>query len=301
MSSRGSNFPDGDGIGEQESKMPRLSLACDQCRRRKVRCDVQQPKCHNCDLRGENCKTTDLRNPDAIYASRRRADTRQHHRAKAAEARAAAKRATHERRNSGCNSVPSTQDHVRRIMGPPSNDEARREDHDLTCVDSNNATSVASLNYGTAPPSAHWTAASDDNCSTGSPFVPSQASTESSRAITWIERGYRVSNREIAANNGTVDTTASPDVHQENSEQEGQQMDSVVLADETSTRVKVSSTSRGYLSANNCDTFERCALICRSVHGWKQYAVPVRPRGSTYESIWILAYESTLSTCDALQ
>ncbi|KAI3529031.1 fungal specific transcription factor domain-containing protein [Colletotrichum filicis] len=54
--------------GEQpQSSHPkriRLSLACNQCRKRKVRCDAQTPKCHNCILRGDECQTTNPRNPN---------------------------------------------------------------------------------------------------------------------------------------------------------------------------------------------------------------------------------------------
>lgn len=39
----------------------RLSLACNLCRKRKVRCDARLPKCGNCTVRNETCETTDLR------------------------------------------------------------------------------------------------------------------------------------------------------------------------------------------------------------------------------------------------
>lgn len=42
-------------------KPTRLSLACNTCRKRKVRCDAGQPKCGNCTVRNETCETTDLR------------------------------------------------------------------------------------------------------------------------------------------------------------------------------------------------------------------------------------------------
>ncbi|KAK1992422.1 fungal-specific transcription factor domain-containing protein [Colletotrichum falcatum] len=48
---------------QPHSKRIRLSLACNQCRKRKVRCDAQTPKCHNCILRGDDCQTTNPRNP----------------------------------------------------------------------------------------------------------------------------------------------------------------------------------------------------------------------------------------------
>ncbi|KAH9903930.1 fungal-specific transcription factor domain-containing protein [Xylariomycetidae sp. FL2044] len=47
------------------AKRIRLSLACNQCRKRKVRCDAETPKCRNCWLRGDVCETTDPRKPDA--------------------------------------------------------------------------------------------------------------------------------------------------------------------------------------------------------------------------------------------
>ncbi|KAK2012473.1 fungal-specific transcription factor domain-containing protein [Colletotrichum eremochloae] len=49
---------------QSHSKRVRLSLACNQCRKRKVRCDAQTPKCHNCILRGDECHTTNPRNPN---------------------------------------------------------------------------------------------------------------------------------------------------------------------------------------------------------------------------------------------
>ncbi|TPX08026.1 uncharacterized protein E0L32_010226 [Thyridium curvatum] len=50
---------------QSQPKRIRLSLACNNCRRRKVRCDTEQPKCRNCWLRDEECETTDPRYPDA--------------------------------------------------------------------------------------------------------------------------------------------------------------------------------------------------------------------------------------------
>ena len=44
-------------------KPARLSLACNVCRKRKVRCDAGQPKCGNCTVRNETCEATDLRRP----------------------------------------------------------------------------------------------------------------------------------------------------------------------------------------------------------------------------------------------
>ncbi|KAM5354629.1 hypothetical protein ACJ41O_001276 [Fusarium nematophilum] len=46
------------------SKRGRLSLACTQCRKRKVRCDATTPKCRNCVLRGDSCETFDPRRPN---------------------------------------------------------------------------------------------------------------------------------------------------------------------------------------------------------------------------------------------
>ncbi|KAG8672836.1 hypothetical protein FPOAC2_06246 [Fusarium poae] len=48
------------------SKRGRLSLACTQCRKRKVRCDATTPKCRNCVLRGDECTTFDPRRPNAV-------------------------------------------------------------------------------------------------------------------------------------------------------------------------------------------------------------------------------------------
>ncbi|KAK1569890.1 fungal-specific transcription factor domain-containing protein [Colletotrichum navitas] len=53
-----------DSGNQSHSKRIRLSLACNQCRKRKVRCDAQTPKCHNCILRGDDCQTTNPRNPN---------------------------------------------------------------------------------------------------------------------------------------------------------------------------------------------------------------------------------------------
>lgn len=52
-------------------KRIRLSIACDQCRKRKVKCDTETPKCRNCWLRDEVCETTDPRCPDGGTTVRR--------------------------------------------------------------------------------------------------------------------------------------------------------------------------------------------------------------------------------------
>ncbi|KAI1335072.1 fungal-specific transcription factor domain-containing protein [Xylariaceae sp. FL0016] len=63
-------------MAEQQSatqsgpKRIRLSLACNQCRRRKVRCDAETPKCRNCWLRGDACETTDPRKPETAAVRR---------------------------------------------------------------------------------------------------------------------------------------------------------------------------------------------------------------------------------------
>ncbi|KAJ9480398.1 Regulatory protein CAT8 [Pseudozyma hubeiensis] len=59
------------------SKPDRLSLACNPCRKRKVRCDAHQPKCHNCIRRGDVCVTSDPRKAGAPPAVRQKA-TRRH-------------------------------------------------------------------------------------------------------------------------------------------------------------------------------------------------------------------------------
>ncbi|KAH7313057.1 fungal-specific transcription factor domain-containing protein [Rhexocercosporidium sp. MPI-PUGE-AT-0058] len=45
------------------AKRPRLSMACNACRRRKVKCDTDYPKCRNCRLRDDVCTTTDPKMP----------------------------------------------------------------------------------------------------------------------------------------------------------------------------------------------------------------------------------------------
>jgi hypothetical protein len=54
---------DSTGDPAARRKPTRLSLACNTCRKRKVRCDAGQPKCGNCTARNERCETTDLRRP----------------------------------------------------------------------------------------------------------------------------------------------------------------------------------------------------------------------------------------------
>ena len=63
-----------------QRKLIRLSLACNQFRRRKVRCDAQLPKCRNCSLRNEDCETSDLKRPGAGPVVRRRATKSTHRR-----------------------------------------------------------------------------------------------------------------------------------------------------------------------------------------------------------------------------
>jgi hypothetical protein len=56
-----------------QTKPIRLALACNQCRKRKVRCDAQYPSCRNCIVRGDVCETSDPRKPGNFPAVRRRA------------------------------------------------------------------------------------------------------------------------------------------------------------------------------------------------------------------------------------
>ena len=56
------------------AKRQRLSSACTQCRKRKVRCDEEQPQCSNCASRGDECVTVHPRN-SALEAARRRTNT----------------------------------------------------------------------------------------------------------------------------------------------------------------------------------------------------------------------------------
>lgn len=50
------------------SKRPRLSIACNECRRRKVKCDAEYPKCRNCHMRNSECVTTDPRRGGKVAA-----------------------------------------------------------------------------------------------------------------------------------------------------------------------------------------------------------------------------------------
>ncbi|KNG90580.1 hypothetical protein ANOM_001516 [Aspergillus nomiae NRRL 13137] len=45
------------------AKRPRLSMACNICRQRKVKCDAEYPKCRNCRIRNQICVTTDPQRP----------------------------------------------------------------------------------------------------------------------------------------------------------------------------------------------------------------------------------------------
>ncbi|RHZ52903.1 uncharacterized protein CDV56_102392 [Aspergillus thermomutatus] len=44
-------------------KRPRLSMACNLCRQRKVKCDADYPRCKNCRVRNQDCVTTDPQRP----------------------------------------------------------------------------------------------------------------------------------------------------------------------------------------------------------------------------------------------
>lgn len=61
------------GDSSTQIKPIRLAVACNQCRKRKVRCDAQQPSCRNCSVRGDVCETSDPRKPGNFPAVRRRA------------------------------------------------------------------------------------------------------------------------------------------------------------------------------------------------------------------------------------
>lgn len=45
------------------AKKARLSMACNECRRRKVRCDANYPQCRNCANRNSECFTSDIKRP----------------------------------------------------------------------------------------------------------------------------------------------------------------------------------------------------------------------------------------------
>lgn len=49
---------------DRPAKRQRLSLACNECRKRKVKCDSVTPKCKNCHFRGIACETTDPKHPE---------------------------------------------------------------------------------------------------------------------------------------------------------------------------------------------------------------------------------------------
>lgn len=51
---------------DRPSKRQRLSLACNECRKRKVKCDSEMPKCRNCRVRGQICETTDPKHPELV-------------------------------------------------------------------------------------------------------------------------------------------------------------------------------------------------------------------------------------------
>ena len=71
---RNSVGADGHPAHTPRSKRQRLSTACNQCRKRKVRCDEEQPQCRNCTIRGDTCITTDPNEPSR-EVTRRRAHT----------------------------------------------------------------------------------------------------------------------------------------------------------------------------------------------------------------------------------
>lgn len=45
-------------------KKVRLTMACNECRRRKVKCDADYPKCGNCSTRNSECFTSDAKKPE---------------------------------------------------------------------------------------------------------------------------------------------------------------------------------------------------------------------------------------------
>lgn len=51
---------------ERPAKRQRLSLACNECRKRKVKCDAEMPRCKNCRIRGHVCETTDPKHPELV-------------------------------------------------------------------------------------------------------------------------------------------------------------------------------------------------------------------------------------------
>jgi hypothetical protein len=51
---------------DRPTKRQRLSLACNECRKRKVKCDSEMPRCRNCRIRGQVCETSDPKHPELV-------------------------------------------------------------------------------------------------------------------------------------------------------------------------------------------------------------------------------------------
>lgn len=191
-------------------KPDRLSVACKQCRKRKVRCDAQQPKCKNCRVRNEVCETSDLRRPGKGPAVRRRAA-----------------------RSTGSRSQYDQQDPASPVVPSPRSNKSGPHSEDLSYFQNTGTNhSQGDIESPTELASSNVTAQSfHDVPSFSATSKQSRPSRPAKKHISWLTRGYQAS---AAAQ---VQETGSEQAEQDSSSEVTP--DVVVNTDGTPYRVKV--------------------------------------------------------------
>ncbi|SPO01421.1 uncharacterized protein DNG_04096 [Cephalotrichum gorgonifer] len=153
-----------DTAGDPIRRKPmRLSLACNQCRKRKVRCDARLPKCGNCTVRNETCETTDLRKPSNGPTIRSRA---------LPEGRG---------RRSRRKSEPRPAQHPGNWMGPGASPAS---------MDLNGSIST---DVGEDTPRQTSGRCGCSASGSGASLPLQNSRTDEEEAISWVSRGYRLS------------------------------------------------------------------------------------------------------------
>ncbi|CAI6093605.1 unnamed protein product [Clonostachys chloroleuca] len=190
-------------------KPDRLSVACKQCRKRKVRCDAQQPKCKNCRVRNEVCETSDLRRPGKGPAVRRRAA-----------------------RSTGSRSQYDQQDPASPVVPSPRSNKSGPHSEDLSSFQNTGTNhSQGDIESPTELASSNVTAQSfHDIPSFSATSKQSRPSRPAKNHISWLTRGYQAS---AAAQ---VQETGSEQAEQDSSSEVTP--DVVVNTDGTPYRVK---------------------------------------------------------------
>lgn len=194
---------DDDGSGQQLEghKRIRLHLACNQCRKRKVRCDAETPKCRNCWLRDEECETTDPRDPSAGSTVRRWAT-----------------------KNGLLPGQNPAATHRNQASVPKHNNTSPGQQQPGSSGYGATNTPLDWHGWGTTPGSAPISNADSGSADTHEPL----------RTESWVSKAYRQSTQDHGDNNGDAHDNTHPDVVV-NKDEDSQKIKVGATGQETST------------------------------------------------------------------